>query len=304
MRVIDSHTHVFPPEVQRRRETFCMLDEYFGDLYENPAIKIATVEDLIEEMDDAGVDVSVLCGFGWSTQELCAMHNDYLIDCLHRYPDRLAALAAIQPLEGDRALEEVDRCLAAGMKGVGELMPDGQGYQLSELPRIGHLFEHASDRAFPVLTHASEPVGHDYPGKQTVTPATIWTLVQAYPEARLILGHWGGGYPFYELMPDVKAGSANVYYNSAASTYLYNHSIFLHAAEMAGYEKILWASDYPVLRQGRFLKRVRELPMSPRSYGGHPGRQRRPRALYPDPALKVASQDERKDPAATPVHST
>ncbi len=262
MPVIDSHTHVFPPEVKQRRETFCMMDDYFGDLYGDAAAKISTVEDLLAEMDDAGVDLSVLCGFGWSSPELCAMHNDYLMDCIRRYPTRLAALASIQPLNDDRALAEVERCLKGGMKGVGELMPDGQGFRLNELHRIGFLFEFAAQRGFLVMTHTSEPVGHYYPGKGTVTPDTIWTLVQTYPEAKLILAHWGGGYPFYELMPEVRRGSTNVYYDSAASTYLYSPQVFLQVGRIVGFDKLLWATDYPVLRQGRFLQRMKELPLA------------------------------------------
>ncbi len=261
MLTIDFHTHVFPPEVKARRDTYCMLDDYFGELHANPGIRIATAEDLLAEMDASGVDLSVLCGFGWSTPELCAMHNDYLLHCIEQYPDRLVALAAVQPLSGDRALAEVERCLAGGMKGVGELMPDGQGYRVNELARIQPLFDYASEHGFPMMIHGSEPVGHFYPGKETVTPATLWPLIQAFPKAKLVLAHWGGGYPFYELMPEVRDASRNVHYDSAASTYLYDTEVFLHVGRIVGYDKVLWATDFPILRQGRFLGRVRELPL-------------------------------------------
>lgn len=261
MAVVDCHTHVFPPEVKRRRETYCMLDEYFGDLYENPGAKIATAEDLLAEMDASGVEVSVLCGFGWSSHDLCVMHNDYLLDCLRRYPGRFLALASLQPLDGALAGLEIERCQAGGMRGVGELMPDGQGYTLDDFRRLGTFYGLADEIGLPIMTHTSEPVGHDYPGKQSVTPDTVWALVQAYPRLRLILAHWGGGYPFYELMPEVRAASRNVYYDSAASTYLYDPAVFVHVTRMVGHEKVLWGSDFPVLRQGRFLGRVRELPL-------------------------------------------
>jgi uncharacterized protein len=259
--VVDCHTHVFPPEVKRRRDIYCMMDAYFADLYEDPRSRIATVEDLLTEMDNSGVEISVLCGFGWSTSDLCAMHNDYMLDCISRYPDRLAALAAIQPRDGSRALSEVERCLEGGMKGVGELMPDGQGYSLDHLDTIGPLLEMAARHDFPIMTHTSEPVGHDYPGKQAVTPGILWTVVQAHPETKLIFSHWGGGYPFYELMSEVRLASRNVYYDSAASTYLYSQQVFMQVAQMAGYQKVLWGSDYPVLTQKRFLSKVRGLPL-------------------------------------------
>lgn len=266
MLIVDSHTHIFPPEVVRHRETFCMADDFFGDLYGNPGVRIATAEDLIAEMDGSGVDISVICGFGWANHDLCVMHNDYLLDCIVRYPNRLVALAAIQPLAGDLALVEAERCLSKGAKGIGELMPDGQGYQLSELRRIESLFQMASDCGFPILTHASEPVGHYYPGKQTVTPDTIWSLVQAFPDAKLILAHWGGGYPFYELMAEVRQTSRNIYYDSAASTYLYSNDVFRYVGDIVGYDKVLWATDYPILRQARFLQRVEQLCLPPERF--------------------------------------
>ncbi|MGI5835942.1 MAG: amidohydrolase family protein [Chloroflexota bacterium] len=261
MLIVDAHTHIFPPEVARHRESYCQTDRFFGELYANPSAKIATAEDLIEEMDAAGVDISVICGFGWADHDLCVTHNDYLLDSIARYPDRLVALVATQPLAGDRALGEIERCLAKGAKGVGELMPDGQGYQLSDIQRIEVLFQFASEHRFPIMTHASEPVGHSYPGKESVTPGAIWPLVQAFPDVKLILAHWGGGYPFYELMPEVRRLSRNVYYDSAASSYLYAHQIFRHVGDIVGFEKVLWATDFPVLRQTRFLQRMEQLSL-------------------------------------------
>lgn len=262
MPVVDVHTHVFPPEVRRRRETFCQMDPYFAELYEDPRAKIATVEDLLTEMDAAGVDISVMCGFGWSSPDLCAMHNDYMLDCIRNYPYQLAALATVQPLQAERALAEVERCLAGGMKGVGELMPDGQGYILNEAERLRPFFSAAEQMGVLVMTHATEPVGRYYPGKESVTPDVLWDLVESYPDLKLILAHWGGGYPFYELMPEVRGASQNVYYDSAASTYLYSPQVFSQIGQMVGFHKVLWATDYPVLTQRRFLQRVRQMPLS------------------------------------------
>jgi len=49
----------------------------------------------------------------------------------------------------------------------------------------------------------------------------------------------------------------NVYYDTAASLYLYDDAIFPLAAQLIP-DKILFASDYPLITQRRFLKRVRE----------------------------------------------
>jgi predicted TIM-barrel fold metal-dependent hydrolase len=114
----------------------------------------------------------------------------------------------------------------------------------------------------PWLVHASEPVGHRYPGKGLATPDEICALAIAYPELRIAAAHWGGGLPFYELMPKVREQLRNVVYDSAATTYLYDFRIFRQALDITGPEKVLFASDYPVLQQDRLLGRLRSLEWS------------------------------------------
>ena len=64
--------------------------------------------------------------------------------------------------------------------------------------------------------------------------------------------------PFYELMPEVRDDLRNVYYDSAASTYLYRFDIFPVVARLVGAERILWGTDYPLLSQAKMLARVRD----------------------------------------------
>jgi predicted TIM-barrel fold metal-dependent hydrolase len=49
-----------------------------------------------------------------------------------------------------------------------------------------------------------------------------------------------------------------VWYDSAASTYLYDHRVAGIVESLVGAKRILWGSDYPVLRQKRFLERFLE----------------------------------------------
>ncbi|HLZ08031.1 MAG TPA: amidohydrolase family protein, partial [Chloroflexota bacterium] len=111
----------------------------------------------------------------------------------------------------------------------------------------------------PLIVHVSEPIGHAYPGKGDVSPVAAWKLASRHPALRIVFAHWGGGLPFYELMPEVRAALANTYYDSAATTYLYDFEIFRATADLVGGNRILFATDYPLLRQGPFLDRVRGL---------------------------------------------
>jgi uncharacterized protein len=255
--VIDFHTHVFPPEVIARRAHYAARDAWFAELYGNPKAKMATVDDLLASMDADGVDVSVACAFGWRDQGLIEECDSYLLEALKAQGGRVIGLAGAQPLAGARAVTEIERCARGGMRGVGELMPHGQGYHLSDITLLAPLMEAAQALDMFVLTHCSEPVGHLYKGKGDVTPADLAVFASAFAEARIVASHWGGGFPFYELMPEVRAAAANVWYDSAASLFLYAPAVFDVAARAAGARKILWASDYPLVPQRRMLEYAR-----------------------------------------------
>jgi predicted TIM-barrel fold metal-dependent hydrolase len=255
--IIDAHTHLFPPEIRARREHFAARDLWFGELYGNPQARMASAEDLIASMTAAGVDMSLAFPFGWSDPGLIEECNSYILDAMRRYPGKIIGLAAIQPTAGARAVAELERCVRAGMPGCGELMPHGQGYRLSDLALLTPLVEVARAFGVFILTHASEPVGHTYHGKGNVAPADLEVFLRAFPDVRVVAAHWGGGFPFYELMPEVQQAATNLWYDSAASPYLYRPEIFPIAARIAGAQKLLFASDYPLISQQRMLTYTR-----------------------------------------------
>jgi uncharacterized protein len=260
--IIDFHTHIFPPEIIAQRERFIARDPWFAELYGNPRAKMADANDLVASMNADGVDCSVTFPFGWSDPGLIEDCNSYVIEAMQRYPGRVIGLAAAQPLAGARAVTEVERCAGAGMPGIGELMPHGQGYRLSETWHFEPLAEVARAYNLFILTHTSEPIGHLYAGKGDVTPAELQAFLTAFPDLRIVASHWGGGYPFYELMPEVHAAATQLWYDSAASLYLYGPEVFAIVARIAGPEKLLWASDFPLLGQRRMLDYARASGLS------------------------------------------
>ena len=256
--IIDAHTHIFPPSFRERRDELLRRDATFADLYASPRADLASAEELVGAMDDAGVDVAVAVGIGWADAELAREANDYLLEATSRHPGRLVGFCAVNPAWGDAALAEVERCVGAGMKGIGELHPDTQGFRLEDEATMDALMGLATERGVPVLVHASEPVGHLYHGKGKVTPERVLRLIQGFPRATIICAHWGGGLPFYALMPEVAAALANTYFDSAASPLLYDQGIFSVAAKLVGASKLLFATDFPLVKPQRLLAQVRD----------------------------------------------
>jgi uncharacterized protein len=256
VRVIDAHTHVFPASFIRDRVSMCDRDAWFDQLYRNPKALLVDAETLLESMDRAGIDRAVICGFPWRDAGICDDHNAYMADAVRRYPDRLSWIGIVTPGHEKRAAAVADDLLEEGACGLGEFNMDAQGFEFETPGTLDDAFAVCSAAGKPVMAHVSEPVGHLYPGKGTATPDRLLRLVERFPNLTIVAAHWGGGLPFYELMPEVREQIKNVVYDSAASTYLYSFAVFRTVIDIVGPEKVLFASDYPVLRQRGFLERV------------------------------------------------
>lgn len=151
---------------------------------------------------------------------------------------------------------EVSRCIKSGALGIGELHPDTQSINLDQFEELNSLMMMIENFGVPVLIHASEPVGHVYPGKGTATPQKLMNLVSTYPNITFIFAHWGGGLPFYGLMPEVKIQLRNIFFDTAATTLLYNQKIFSIIPDILGAEQVLFGSDYPLVDPKHVLRQL------------------------------------------------
>jgi predicted TIM-barrel fold metal-dependent hydrolase len=260
--IIDFHTHVFPPDVKKNRQKYIERDPCLAILYSDPKARIATAEELIASMDEAGVDISVILNIGWTTHEMCRETNDYIIDAVSRYPRRLVGFGAVQPNSPRAAVAEIERCAKAGMRGVGEMRPDIQLFDLGDEMVMAPLAEVLKEHKLTLLLHASEPLGHDYPGKGLMFPDILYPFITSFPDLTVVCAHWGGGLPFYALMPEVKKAMANVYFDSAASPFLYTPQVYRQVIQLVGADRVLFGSDYPLLAPGRLLKEIETLDLA------------------------------------------
>ncbi len=260
--IIDFHTHIFPPKINQDRLRHIDRDPLFALLYSRPQAKLATAEELIDSMDKTGVEISVIINAGWTTNELCRETNDYILESIARYSKRLIGFCTVQPKSIDAAVAEIERCARAGARGIGEMRPDIQSFDLTDeevmTPFVAALRKHK----LILLTHASEPVGHDYRGKGAITPDVLYPFSTRYPDVPLVCAHWGGGLPFYALMPEVKQAMKNVYFDTAASPFLYSPQIYRRVADLVGADRILFGTDYPLLSPTRLLDEINTTDLS------------------------------------------
>jgi predicted TIM-barrel fold metal-dependent hydrolase len=263
--IIDFHVHIFPPFFTEKRSALFTDEPAFESIYRSPQARAVEVAELLRSMDEEGVDKSVIFGFPWERAEHYRRHNDYIIEAVQQHPDRLIGFCCFSPLSPGGP-NEAERCILSGLSGVGELAVYGAGLSSRVADALEEVMALCAQFDVPFLLHTNEPVGHDYAGKTPMTLRQIDRFLRAYPSNRIVLAHWGGGLFFYALMKkEVKEVLKNVWFDTAASPYLYIPDIYRIAGEVIGFEKILFGTDYPLLRPQRYLNEMASAGLSARS---------------------------------------
>ena len=215
-------------------------------------------EDLIASMDESGIDRSVICGFPWDHLDLCSFHNHYLMESASRYPDRLIVFASLLFSNPDWSGKELDRAVKGGARGVGEIAFYRDEMTPQDIHSMKPILTRMERQGIPLLLHTNETIGHSYPGKGRTPLERFYELILSHPNLPIILGHWGGGLPFYELMPEVAKVMVNVYYDTAASPFIYSKKVYAIASQILGAEKILFGTDFPLISPRRYFKELEE----------------------------------------------
>ena len=261
--IIDAHTHIFPPDIIRNRDLLFGAEPEFRLLYGPADSKMASAENLIQSMDENGIDRSVVFGFPWRTADLLAHHNSYVLDAAARFPDRLLPLACLD-LFSEKCVVEAEKLFLDGVRGFGELAVYTAGGNIGRvLDNFKEIAALCREKDLVLLAHANEPVGHEYPGKAPFGLDFYYGMAKAAAGATLILAHWGGGLLFFELLKkQAPQLLANIYYDTAASPFLYKNDIYRIATRIAGAGRILFGSDYPLLSPKRYFSEMRQSGLS------------------------------------------
>ena len=253
--IIDVHTHVYPDEFVREQEKISEREPHFDLLTHNRVHKWGNADDLVRRMDETGVAQSWVFGFAFRDPGLCRACNDYVIDAVRRYPDRLKGFASVPPMSRG-FVAEIERCADAGLIGVGELFPQGQGFAIDDMRQTWRLAAVLQERGLLLNVHTAEPVGHDYDGKGNVGPKEAAGFCVNHPDVKVIFAHFGGGLWLYEAMPEMKLYLRNAYYDTAAWPFLYDEKIMSAAKALGVTGKMLYGTDWPILDRTRFDGRI------------------------------------------------
>jgi predicted TIM-barrel fold metal-dependent hydrolase len=157
--------------------------------------------------------------------------NDRTLAYAERSDGRLIPFVRLDLAE--QPIEEAERCLDRGARGI-KLHPRAQRFLLND-KRLAPVFALAAERRVPILIHGGRglpPIAGD-----------LARLVEAYPEARLIIAH--AGIADLASLMSAFAGKAGVFFDTSAWSPIDLLDFFRQVSP----EQVLYASDYPYGQQ-------------------------------------------------------
>jgi len=254
--IFDFHTHIFSREVINHRDLY-LDDPNFHAIYSLPDARMIDQHELLMAMEQNGISRSVAMGFPWQTEKNCEKQNRYFSSLGKESSGTIIPFGSIPIKMGVNVESWVRSIREQGLSGIGEIALYHEGFSSRHIDLLEKILNLAAENRLPVCLHVNEPIGHRYAGKYETSFIELWALIQRCPGVTLVLAHWGGGIFFYELMPEIKKGLSNVYYDTAASPLLYDNKIYSIAVNIASSEKILFGSDYPLIKPSRYIEPLR-----------------------------------------------
>lgn len=234
-----------------------------------------TGERCIAEMDEAGIDASVIMPIdagvrfddvAWSIEAI----NEACYELTQRHPGRLYSFLGVDPRRKN-AIELFRRgILEWGMKGL-KLYPPMGFYPNDACCRP--LYEQAIDFGVPVLGHCglgSPPLQSKY-----AHPLAFEDVAADYPELNLILAHAGMAHAWVDEAIMVAIYKPNVYLDPSTWQAWYSEAQFVEKIafirDRVGLDRLLFASDRfgigPAIPQRQWVEQFRSLPEVGPRYG-------------------------------------
>ncbi|PID72721.1 MAG: amidohydrolase [Desulfobulbus propionicus] len=175
--IIDFHTHAFPDRIAA--STISAL-ETSGTI---KAFRQGTVAGLLQSMDRAGIEQSVICSIATKPEQF----QPILDWSLSISSSRIIPFPSIHPADLER-VERVEQVHAAGLKGI-KMHPYYQDYFLDD-PELAPLYAKIAELGLLLVVHNGFDIA--YPRIRRTDPKRILSVVEQFPQLRLIATHFGG----------------------------------------------------------------------------------------------------------------
>ncbi len=246
-RAIDTFVNVNMGSVARPEWLVRVAEDYFNRA--DAIFKDIEVPELIDAMDAAGVEKAIVT----TTAEDPA---DHVLAFPRAHPERFVLSLSLDPRNGMRAvraLEGIARdepvVLARITPFMIDLPPDDRVYY--------PVYAKCIELGLPIAINTGIP-GPPMPGK-CQDPMNLDEVCVFFPELKLVMAH--GADPWWAVAIRLMIKYRNLYMQTSAYAPRYFPSELIHFMNTRGQDKIMFASDHPVLSFDRCIKEAQALDL-------------------------------------------
>jgi predicted TIM-barrel fold metal-dependent hydrolase len=187
--------------------------------------------------------------------------NDLVAAACRDHPTTFVGFGSVDPLKGERAVEELQRIGELGLKGV-KLHPSLQAFAPDD-ERFWPLYERCEELGLAVLFHTgTSGIGAGQPGGQGIRldharPIRLDAVAAAFPSLNVIAAHFG--YPWHLELLAMALHKTNVYIDISGSAPRYIPPEVIRDMKGRLQNQFLFGSDYPFIQPQRCLDELAEL---------------------------------------------
>ncbi len=212
----------------------------FCELPYAKSIEKKSMDLMLQEMEDADIGLAVVPGRG-----ALGVTNDELFEMSHKYPGKFIIFPYINPLEGKKALNDIDKYIVCG---------EGKGAALEPGFSAGVTYDMDDERIFPVYQKLQElqiPVLLTYsslglPYMDMDAPKRLDAVARKFPELVIVVGH--AGWPWTREHITIAFMRKNIYLSpDAYGVRVPGSEDYIQAAKTMLQDKMIFGSSYPII---------------------------------------------------------
>ncbi len=216
-----------------------------------------SIDLLIKEMDEAGVNVGV--AMGRYSGLYGTVSNQDVASIVKAYPGRFVGVASIDPSNRRQAIRQIEEAGADGLIGV-NLEPGAYPVPLyADDRRLYPIYAYCEDKNLPVVIMGGGSAGPDL---SYTMPVHVDRVAGDFPNMKLAISH--GGWPWVHEILHVAFRRENVYLSP--DQYLCGMAgsdEYIRAANGFLADRFLYASSYPFTSAKDYLEWFLKLPLRP-----------------------------------------
>lgn len=177
-------------------------------LYLDPDLKLATMDASKIAMTALSINDPGPEWFGTDARAVAELANDYIADLVAKHPTRFFGLCVLPFPQMRDVLEELDRCVKLGFKGV--LLYSNLAGRFADEPEFEEFWGKVEAIGMPVLLHPAKPLtidfvkgyemtstlGNMFENTIALTRILMSGMLDRHPRLKLVCPHLGGTLPY------------------------------------------------------------------------------------------------------------